>query len=101
MVTGSSRTAAFLTGLKEQSVQVEVIEAPLSSGFIYPRIGLTLIGELDVFGNEKIVKKKTGPNKISGFSDLVAGDYVVHDVHGIGRYEGLVNMKVGDSFKTT
>jgi transcription-repair coupling factor (superfamily II helicase) len=100
MVTGSSRTAAFLTGLKEQSVQVEVIEAPLSSGFIYPRIGLTLIGELDVFGNEKIVKKKkTGPNKISAFSDLVAGDYVVHDVHGIGRYEGLVNMKVGDSFQ--
>lgn len=98
MVTGKQRTDAFVSRLSEFGASIEVIDAPLPSGFVYPAINLQIIGEQDVFGAEKKIsgKKKNG-QKITFFGDLTPGDYVVHDAHGIGRYEGLVNMKVGDS----
>jgi len=52
--------------------------------------------------------KKTHPLKAASFSedlpienfvDLNAGDYVVHNEHGIGRFLGLDKIKVGDKYK--
>lgn len=97
MVTGNQRTQNLVKALAGEGATIEVIEEDLPSGFVYPKIGLTLIGEQDVFGAEKTIKKKKKGSTINIFSDLVPGDFVVHDVHGIGKYEGLVNMKVGDS----
>ncbi|MCR5805060.1 MAG: transcription-repair coupling factor [Clostridia bacterium] len=97
MVTGKQRTQNLVTALAGDGASIDVIEEDLPSGFVYPKIGLMLIGEQDVFGAEKTIKKKKKGTAINLFSDLVPGDYVVHDAHGIGRYEGLVNMKVGDS----
>ena len=97
MVTGKQRTRNLVTALAGEGASIDVIEEDLPSGFVYPKIGLMLIGEQDVFGAEKTIKKKKKGSPINLFSDLVPGDYVVHDAHGIGRYEGLVNMKVGDS----
>lgn len=98
MVTGKQRTANLTAVLIGEGARIDVIEEDLPSGFSYPRIGLVLIGEQDVFGTEKVMKKKRkNGSPITMFGDLVPGDYVVHDAHGIGCYEGLVNMKVGDS----
>ena len=33
--------------------------------------------------------KKTAAERIASYNDLRVGDYVVHEVHGIGKYEGL------------
>ncbi len=34
-------------------------------------------------------KHKSSAKKILSYADLAVGDYVVHSVHGIGRYEGI------------
>lgn len=97
LATGDQRIEKLNDILVSEGAVLEVIHKDLPSGFIYPAIGLTLIGEQDVFGSEKTIrKKKKGGASLDIFNDLKVGDYVVHDVHGIGLYEGLVNMKVGD-----
>ncbi|WP_051689142.1 transcription-repair coupling factor [Butyrivibrio sp. AE2032] len=83
--------------LNEHECFTEIIDAPLPAGFSYPKIGLTIFGEQELFGAEqKRPEKKKGGNRIKFFSEIEPGDYVVHDKHGVGRYEGLINMKVGD-----
>ena len=39
--------------------------------------------------NRKKKSKKSAQEKILSYADLAEGDYVVHDVHGIGQYVGL------------
>ncbi len=39
--------------------------------------------------------KKSSAMKILSYSDLSLGDYVVHTVHGIGRYDGINTLTVG------
>ncbi len=40
----------------------------------------------------KRAKKISSREKIMSYADLNVGDYVVHDVHGIGLYEGMKNI---------
>ena len=53
----------------------------------------------DIFGGQK--KKKTRKNesssvgqKLTHFSDLKNGDYVVHENHGIGKFIGIEQLDV-------
>ncbi len=39
-------------------------------------------------------KKKNGTETILSYNDLNVGDFVVHEVHGIGQYMGIENLKV-------
>lgn len=65
----------------------------LSGGFIMDDEKVCFISENDIFtGGVKHVRRK--PKKKSSkesirFSDLHKGDYVVHEAHGIGRFEGI------------
>ena len=67
----------------------------LSAGMIFDDDKKCIITESDVFPQ---VRKKTPKHskKKSGeglqFSDLHSGDYVVHETHGIGRFEGIKTM---------
>ena len=83
--------------LAEYDCFTEIIDAPLPAGFNYPILGITILGEQELYGTEqKRPEKKKGGNRIQFFSEINPGDYVVHDKHGVGRYEGLVNMRVGE-----
>lgn len=98
MITGTSRCDAFRTRMLSEGVDINIISRALPSGFEYPAAGLTLIGEQEIFGSEKKhVQKKSGGARITFFGDVAPGDYVVHDIHGIGLYEGIVNLKMGKS----
>ncbi|MDQ1334757.1 MAG: hypothetical protein QG552_1707 [Thermodesulfobacteriota bacterium] len=71
----------------------------LSTGFAWPDIGLYVVSEDDIFGAKAAKGRlKKGPRKDglswSSFSQLQAGDLVVHEDHGIGRYGGLVTMEI-------
>lgn len=71
----------------------------LSKGFTWPDIGLYLISEDEIFGSKSaltIRKSKTHEDALrwSSFSQLKAGDYVVHEEHGIGQYGGLLKMEI-------
>ncbi len=66
----------------------------LSSGFVMEDEKVCYIAESDIFsGNirksRKSAKRKSSKDSIQ-FSDLHKGDYVVHEAHGIGRFEGIV-----------
>ena len=66
-------------------------------GFEYPLIKFALITESDIFGhkakNTKKRKRYEG-QKINDFSDLKVGDYVVHENHGLGIYQGIEKVEV-------
>ena len=69
-------------------------------GFEYPLIRVAVIGDREVFGAEKKKRRKKPlyrgkkGDKISDFTTLNAGDYVVHRNHGIGRYAGIEQLTV-------
>ena len=39
-------------------------------------------------------KKRNGTETILSYNDLEVGDFVVHEIHGIGQYMGIENLKV-------
>ena len=69
----------------------------IPQGFEYPDIKFAVIAESDIFGAEKkkkAKKKKYEGEQIQAFSELKAGDYVVHEDHGIGIYRGVEKIEV-------
>lgn len=75
----------------------EIRAENLSRGFVWPAAGLSVIGTHDLFGSERQTRRRrqAAGLHIDLFSDLTAGEWVVHDAHGIGRYEGLTNLSSG------
>ena len=73
--------------------EILVTYGKLHKGFEYPLIKFVVITEGDMFGNERRQKKRKKYNyegkKISSFSELYVGDYVVHESHGLGIYRGI------------
>ena len=75
----------------------------LANGFALPAAGLSVLTESDVFGDvervalqravpKKARKKRTAAAFLSDLGDLKVGDYVVHVDHGIGQFQGLVQI---------
>lgn len=62
----------------------------LSAGMIFDDYKLCYISETDIFpeNRKSTIKKRKNKNSIS-FSDLHEGDYVVHEIHGIGKFCGI------------
>ena len=69
----------------------------LVKGFEYPLLRFAVIAESDIFGSEKKKKrrfsKKNGQG-IRDFRELSVGDYVVHETHGLGIYQGIEQVEV-------
>ena len=73
----------------------------LSKGFIWQDLGLYLVSEDEIFGPKRArsrPKRKAREKALtwSSFSQLKAGDFVVHEEHGIGRYNSLIKMEIED-----
>ncbi len=45
-------------------------------------------------GLKRKKKKKSGTEAILSYNDLEVGDFVVHEIHGIGQYMGIENLTV-------
>lgn len=77
--------------------EIMVTYGKLHKGFEYPLIKFVVITEGDMFGVEKRKKKRKKYNyegkKISSFSELSVGDYVVHESHGLGVYKGIEKIE--------
>ena len=79
--------------------KVEVRVGALSRGFEVPGMGLRVLADGDVFPEEVHLHPR-GRSRglrsfLSDFRDLKLGDLVVHEDHGIGRFEGLETLEVG------
>ncbi|MDB5316944.1 MAG: mfd [Rhodospirillales bacterium] len=70
----------------------------LERGFTAP--GLSVTGEQDLLG-ERIArparKKKRADQFIADATEIAEGDLVVHQDHGIGRYDGLETLSVAEA----
>ena len=83
------------TGLQEG--KVNVMSGDLDHGFRFWDTNWVLLTENDIYGMQKRKRlhSKNQGQQLQYFSDIKAGDYVVHKIHGIGRYIGVENMEVG------
>ena len=92
--------SAFFSQDKDHGIapgEIMVTQGSLGRGFCYPDSLFVLLTEGDIFGHQAKKKKKIrrfDGEKISGLSDLRVGDYVVHEKHGVGIYQGIEKMEV-------
>ena len=81
-----------------QNGEIMVTQGNVHRGFEYPLVKFVMISESDIFGAVKKAKKKKVKayegSKISSFSELNIGDYVVHENHGVGIYRGIEKITV-------
>jgi len=91
--------ASFIAGREPVGFTV----APLADGFARAEAGIVVLTEAELFVGA--VRRRRGRRRealtdvdaiIRDLSELKPGDPVVHVQHGIGRYEGLVSMDLGD-----
>lgn len=79
------------------SGQVAVVYGNLARGFEYPMLRMVVITEGDMFGSRRKRKRKKHNYEgkaIQNFTDLMVGDYVVHERHGLGVYQGVEQVEV-------
>ncbi len=75
---------------------VTVLDAPLERGVILAGAHLALVAEGDLTGRRRVHRTARGARKaVDYYDDLKPGDFVVHQVHGVGRYEGMVARAIG------
>lgn len=79
-----------------QPGEIETMYGYVVRGFEYPDIKFVVICESDIFGAEKKKKrtKRYEGRKIHEFNELHVGDYVVHEIHGVGIYRGIEKVEV-------
>ena len=76
--------------------------SPLAHGFTVPAEGWAVVTEAELYAGvvrrrTRAAEKRTSvEGMLRDLSELKVGDPVVHEQHGIGRYQGLVNLDVGD-----
>ena len=74
-----------------------IMTGSVSSGMEYPGIRLAVLTDAQLLrhGKKKAKKKlRSDREAIQSCADLTPGDYVVHENHGIGHFEGVSRMKV-------
>lgn len=76
--------------------KVNVLYGELDHGLRFWNENWLLITENDIYGMQKRKRlhSKNQGQQLQYFSDIKAGDYVVHSIHGIGRYVGVENVYV-------
>ena len=82
--------------------QVMVSYGRIRQGFEYPLIKFAVISESDVFSDIKKKKKKKHKfdgSRIASFNELKIGDFVVHESHGLGIYQGIDQVTVDNVTK--
>jgi transcription-repair coupling factor (superfamily II helicase) len=80
-----------------------IVVGTLSQGFELPMSHLAVIVESEVFGSRKksrrIRAEMSDAERIKSYSELKAGDYVVHVNHGIGKYLGIRTLEIDGRHK--
>ena len=85
-----------------------ITAAPLAGGFIWqdsrhPDQGIQFITETELFDATPATRRRRKADQVTDvdslikdLSELNVGDPVVHSNHGIGRYQGLINLDLGE-----
>ena len=79
-----------------QDGEIMVTYGHVTEGYEYPMLKFMVISETDIFGKVKKKKKRKvyEGQKILNFAELKVGDYVVHENHGLGIYQGIEKIEI-------
>lgn len=79
-----------------RSGEILVTYGHVTRGYEYPMLKFIVIAESDIFGKRRKKKKRRtySGEKIQDFANLKVGDYVVHENHGLGIYQGIEQIEV-------
>ena len=80
-----------------QAGEVLTYYGHVGKGFEYPMLKFVVLSETDIFGAEKKKrksKKRYQGQRIKDFNELKVGDYVVHESHGLGIYQGIEKVEM-------
>lgn len=101
----SIETFATIAEFLHSRAALGIVVAPLFDGFVALHQGIVFLTESEIFANAaeqrkagKIGKKDQATNVeflVRDLSELKIGDPVVHSDHGIGRYQGLLILDLG------
>jgi transcription-repair coupling factor (superfamily II helicase) len=75
---------------------------PLQNGFILSDDNQSFVTETELYASQprsraaRAAKKTNVEGMLRDLSELKVGDPVVHEQHGIARYQGLVNLDLGE-----
>ena len=95
VTTDESRAGLSTVDLAGRGGVVAV--ASLHRSFTIPSAKLAVVAEADITGRRR-AHRKPRPRRATSttiFEDLQPGNYVVHHVHGVGKYEGMVKRTIG------
>ena len=74
---------------------VHVVIAPLDRGVVLPGIQLAIVAEADLTGRRRVHRRPRGARRgVDYYEGLAKGDFVVHRVHGVGRYLGMETQEM-------
>lgn len=94
----SELSPEIASGLDEGMLSVDVL--PIKSGFISNDDNYILLSDYKIFGKpyrtKLSSKHKVKRSRSKEFASLKKGDFVVHETFGIGRYDGLKKIKIGN-----
>ncbi len=79
-----------------KSGQVVLTTGALKEGFEFISCNLVVITEKEIF-SRPVKNQRERPRRskhLESFADLKIGDFVVHQNHGIGRYQGIVSLEI-------
>ena len=83
---------------QRSNASVQIVIQSLERGFILPSVKLAVLAESDITGRRR-AHRKAKPKKRreaqAFFDDLKTGDHVVHYVHGVGKFAGMVKRAIG------
>ena len=85
----------------------QVLLGSLSEGLSWPVAGIHILTSQDIWGGKRrSVAKKGGKRRkaknallgdVTDFSMLEPGHLLVHEVHGVGKYEEMVKLPIGNT----
>ncbi|HEX7455711.1 MAG TPA: transcription-repair coupling factor, partial [Gallionella sp.] len=90
--------ASFLKGKNKFMLGI----GPVQNGFLLPDQQLAIVTETELYASQprnraaRTTKKSNVEGMLRDLSELKVGDPVVHEQHGIARYQGLVNLDLGE-----
>ena len=107
VISGEKRAASLNSWLKQnefyalpltengKDTGIFISSGEIRNGFEFPYAKTVVIAEKDIYGTQKKRLRRHAENgqEINAFTDLHAGDYVVHDTHGIGKYVGIKTIE--------
>jgi transcription-repair coupling factor (superfamily II helicase) len=98
-VDTAARLSTDLTDAPEGGV-VHVVPALVGKGFVAPELRLAVFSEADLTGRQGSTTRdmRKMPSRRRNVVDplqLKAGDFVVHEQHGVGRFEEMVQRTLG------